>query len=270
MGRKNEMRKPVIQSLWIGKELTLLEQLSIASFLFHGHAFHLYAYDDIAHVPEGTQLKDAGEILPEKNIFAYNGGSYAIFADWFRWALLYKKGHFWVDTDVICLKPFEFDTDIVFGLESDNLVASGVLGFPPGHELCALLENCCKNPNRFLPYDSWKTKKKKLKRKILGKGRSDIGWGEAGGPKGFTEALKYFNLMDFAKPFTYFYPVHWSNWNAVFDETLSEDLDLFSDTHSIHLWNEMIRRRKGFDKNAAFPQKSLFEQLKRRYLQPSG
>lgn len=264
------MRKPVIQSLWIGKELTLLEQLSIASFLFHGHAFHLYAYDDIAHVPEGTQLKDAGEILPEKNIFAYNGGSYAIFADWFRWALLYKKGHFWVDTDVICLKPFEFDTDIVFGLESDNLVASGVLGFPPGHELCALLENCCKNPNRFLPYDSWKTKKKKLKRKILGKGRSDIGWGEAGGPKGFTEALKYFNLMDFAKPFTYFYPVHWSNWNAVFDETLAEDLDLFSDTHSIHLWNEMFRRRKDFDKNATFPQKSLFEQLKRRYLQPSG
>lgn len=260
------MSKLVIQSLWVGNKLSILEQLSIASFVRNGHEYHLYTYNDLLDVPEGAQLKDANEIIPEKNVFTCFNGSYAIFSDWFRWELLYKKGNFWVDTDVICLKPFQFDSNIIFGLESEHLAGTGVLGFPPNHELCRLLADVCNNPNMFLPYDSWKTKKKKLKRIILGKGRSYIDWGEAGGPTGFTEALKYFKLLALAKPFTYFYPIHSSNWRAVFDETLADDIKLFSNTYAIHLWNEMIRRSKGFDKNATFPKRSLIEQLKRKYL----
>jgi hypothetical protein len=95
------MSKPVIQSLWVGDKLSLLEQLSIASFVRNGHEFHLYTYNNISDVPDGTQLKDANEIILEKNVFTYCNGSYAGFADWFRWALLYKKGNYWVDTDVI-------------------------------------------------------------------------------------------------------------------------------------------------------------------------
>jgi hypothetical protein len=128
------------------------------------------------------------------------------------------------------------------------------------------LENSCNNPNLFLPYDSWITKSKKLKRRIFNRSRSNIDWGEAGGPEGFTKALKYFNLLALAKPSTHFYPIHYSNWSAVFDEKLADDIGLFSNTYSIHLWNEMSRRCKGFDKNASFPKKSLFEQLKSKYL----
>jgi hypothetical protein len=100
----------------------------------------------------------------------------------------------------------------------------------------------------------------------LNRGRKHAGWGSAGGPDGFTKALKHFDLLGLAKPFTFFYPIHSSNWQTVFDETLAEDAHLFSQTHAIHLWNEMCRQAKGFDKNASFPQKSLYEQLKRKYL----
>lgn len=260
------MSKSIIQSLWVGDKLSILEQLSIASFISNGHEFHLYSYSNIPNLPDGAILKDANEIILEKFVFTYCNGSYAGFADWFRWALLNKKGNFWVDTDVVCLKPFEFDTDIIFGLQDDRLVASGVLGFPANFELCRFLENCCYKPNAFLPYDSLKTMKRKLIRWLFNRDRSNIRWGEAGGPAGFTEALKYFNLLSLAKPYTFFYPIHHKNWGLLFSETLADHIDLCSNSYSIHFWNEMTRRCTGFDKNASFPKKSLFEQLKSKYL----
>jgi len=260
------MKIPVMQSLWVGSKLSLLERLSIASFIHHGHEYHLYTYNNISDVPDGAQLKDANEIIPEKEVFTYYNGSYAGFADWFRWSLLFKKGNYWVDTDVVCMKYFNFESDIIFGLENALLACPAVIKFPKNHQFCIFLENICNNPNTILPYDSWKIKKKKIKKIIFNKGRHDISWGETGGPDGFTKALQHFGLMDMAKPFTFFYPIHNSNWNAIFDETLANDIQLFSNTYSIHLWNEMSRRCKSFDKNAQFPKESLFEQLKRKYL----
>jgi len=264
--QSTNMNNTIIQSLWIGNNLSKLEQLSIASFLYHGYEFHLYTYNDISGIPDGTQLKDANEIILEKDVFTYHNGSYAIFSDWFRWALLFKKGNFWVDADVICLKPFHFDTNIIFGLENVNRVGTAVLGFPSGHDLCRFLENNCREPNTFLPYDSKEVKENKLKRKLANRKKSDIGWGEAGGPIGFTQALKHFNLLHLAKPPPYFFPIHYANWKCVFDETLVHKTELFSNSFAIHLYNEMMGREKDFDKNTSFPELSLFEQLKKKYL----
>jgi hypothetical protein len=260
------MDRPVIQSLWIGDELSKLEQLCIASFLKNGHDFHLYTYNQVKGVPEGTVIKDAAEIIPADQVFMYSTGTYAIFADWFRWKLLYVKGGFWVDTDVVCLKPFEFGSDIVFGIAEREIAGVGVLAFPAGHELTGFMHDVCDDPNKLLPYDTMNRKLKKLRRRLMRRGRANVGWGEAGGPTGFTAALKYFKLMDFAKPFTYFYPIAHYNWQAAFDETLADDVDLFSNTYAVHLWNDMIRHMPEFDKNASFPPNSLFEQLKARYL----
>ena len=107
----------------------MVEQLSIASFLRHGHEFHLYTYGDVSGIPDGTQVRDANEIVPEKDVFIYRNGNYAIFADWFRWALLFEKGNYWVDTDVVCLKPFVFDANPIFGLENETSACNAVLGF---------------------------------------------------------------------------------------------------------------------------------------------
>lgn len=260
------MDNKIIQSLWIGNELSIVEQLCIKSFLKNGHEFHLYIYGDVKNIPEGTTVKDGGEIISAGEIFMYSTGTYSIFADWFRWELLFQKGGFWVDMDEVCLKPFIFDTDLIFARQTMGSIAVGVLGFPPGHELCAFVRDICKNPNKILPYDSIHTKFIKIRKKLLRRGRQHVGWGDAGGPKGFTRALEYFDLIDLAKPYTYFYPIPHYNWDTAFDETFANDVDMFSNTYAVHLWNDMMRHKKGFDKNATFPQNSLFEQLKAKYL----
>ncbi|MCI0557088.1 MAG: hypothetical protein MN733_01225, partial [Nitrososphaera sp.] len=97
----------IIQGLWIGPELSVMEQLSIASFLLNGHEYHLYLYDELENIPFGTLIKDASEILPSSSIFQYKRRpTYAGFANFFRYKLLLERGGWWADTDTICLKPF--------------------------------------------------------------------------------------------------------------------------------------------------------------------
>lgn len=62
------MKTPIIQSLWVGDKLSVIEQLCIASFLKNGHEFHLYTYQDVGAVPNGAILQDANQIIPEENI----------------------------------------------------------------------------------------------------------------------------------------------------------------------------------------------------------
>jgi hypothetical protein len=102
----------IIQSLWIGPELSKLEQLCLKSFIDNGHEFHLYTYAEIKNVPEGVIIKDGNEILDESEIFRYKNGSVSAFSNLFRLTMLYKKGGYWVDTDVICVRPFKFDEEI--------------------------------------------------------------------------------------------------------------------------------------------------------------
>jgi mannosyltransferase OCH1-like enzyme len=86
-----------------------MEQLCIASFLHHGHSFHLYVYQDTAGIPAGTVVLDGNTILPADRIFTYREHkTYAGFANFFRYKLLLEKGGWFVDADTICVKPFNF------------------------------------------------------------------------------------------------------------------------------------------------------------------
>src|SRR3954451_20135313 len=129
----------VIQGLWIGAELSIMEQLSIASFLENGHEYHLYVYDAVKNVPARAVLKDANEILPASRIFQYkHQASYAGFANFFRYKLLLERGGWWVDTDVICLTPFDFAEEHVFATEmcrGEEVVTSGIIKAPVGSPL---------------------------------------------------------------------------------------------------------------------------------------
>jgi hypothetical protein len=275
----------IIQSLWIGTELTTLEKLSLASFLANGHEYHLYAYNNIENIPDGVVIEDANSIIPQSEVFAYKNAIYALFgrwlrwhysmkdvtystfSNWFRWELLFRKGGYWVDMDVICLKPFTFMEEILFCMESNNRANPAILRFPKGHEISLFMTNISKSPNTILPFDSFSEKIWKCVRKwLLGNKRNYISWGESGGPVGFTRALKYFGLFDKGKPFTFFYPVHPCNWKCFFDDTFKDNLDFFSGSYAVHFWNDMIRREKDFDKDCSFNKDSVFEKLKAKYL----
>src|SRR4051794_25599030 len=108
----------VIQGLWIGPALSVMEQMSISSFLANGHEYHLYVYDAVANVPLGTTIKDANELLPASSIFQYKQTpSYAGFANVFRYKLLFERGGWWADVDTISLRPFDFPQPHVFPSE---------------------------------------------------------------------------------------------------------------------------------------------------------
>ena len=81
--------KQIIQGLWIGSELSMMEQLSIASFLKNGHDYHLYVYGDVKGIPQGTVIQDGNEILPASLIFQYKEHkTYSAFSDFFLYNLL--------------------------------------------------------------------------------------------------------------------------------------------------------------------------------------
>ena len=65
------MMNQIIQGLWVGPELSVMEQLSVSSFLRHGHQYHLYVYGDVKNIPAGAVVKDGNEILPSSRIFQY-------------------------------------------------------------------------------------------------------------------------------------------------------------------------------------------------------
>ncbi len=258
---------PVVKTLWVGGKLSPMEHLALASFVACGHRMELFTYEDVQNVPSGVVIRDGNDILNESLIFRYTkGNSVACFTDWFRYEMLYKEGGIWVDTDVICIKPIDFSFELFFGKEDWNVYNGAILGAIPEQKIIRFLGDQAASPNDFLPYDTFRDKRRKLKRKYLqGNKQGNIKWGETG-PDGLTKAVKYMGLENHALPHTYFYPIHSKCWYSIFDETFSSFETHFPDTYAIHLWNEMMKRKPGFDKNGSFPENSLIEQLKRRYL----
>jgi hypothetical protein len=134
----------IINGLWIGNQLSILENLTIRSFLNKGHQFNLWVYDkSVAPLPSGVSIRDANEIIPFEEVFTYRfknqfghgQGSYAGFSDIFRYKLLYQYGGWWVDMDVTCLKPFDFEAPYVFRTHHDLRIVGNIMKCPPGSEL---------------------------------------------------------------------------------------------------------------------------------------
>jgi hypothetical protein len=255
---------------WHGAPLSRVERLSLASFVHHGHPVHLYAYEPLADVPDGVTLRDASEILSRDLIFRHRRtGSIAPFADWFRYRLLFERGGIWADTDVVCLKPFDYTQPRVFGWQDEELINNAVIGLPAGDPLASWMAASCEYPNRWLPYDGFGMRMRKLQRRFLrGNRRGDIRWGESG-PIGLTLALQHFGYAAGALPAWHFYPVPHENFRALFESPGSGSEVRLGESYAVHLWNNLIERDAG-SKSASFPPESPFERLWARYMAGHG
>ena len=241
----------VLRSLWIGSELSTLERICARSWIHHGHRFELFVYDDVGNVPDGVVLRDANTIIPEKEVALWRN-SYAIFADLFRWTLLYEQGGYWVDMDMLCLKPFDFEDEILFGCEHSKAASIGVLKLPAKHLIAREMLALARDPNRIIGNERFKLKLKKyLRSHLLFGSTMGLRWGEAGGPRAFTLSLKKHGYFQLGKPFTFFYPVDPLNWRCLFDETLGGEGSFYATTYAVHLWNELLRR-ESFCKEGPF------------------
>jgi len=232
-----------VQSLWIGSELSKMEEMCIQSYLTHGHEFHLYVYDMIKNVPDGTIIKDANYIIPQNEIFKDEFGGYVNLSNRFRYTMLLKNGGWWVDMDTVCLKPFDFDDDFVFSSETSDpyirtLVNTTFIKSLPGAKF---LIDCLD----FL--------------KI--RGIENIHWGELG--VNLISRMIFRNgLGEFVKQPEIFCPLSGYRLDLLINDS---DYHLPDNSYALHWWNELWKR-KGLNKNSEYSSNSIYEVLKRKYL----
>ena len=265
----------VVQGLWVGGRLSALERLCILSFCAHGHEFHLYHYDELQNVPriDGLRLINGEKVLPRAAIFHSRLGGLTNFADHFRWELLRQRGGWWVDMDMVCVRPFDFAAPVVFAKSyvAEWIILNGVLKFPPGHALPAALSDAYADIDCFQPWDKWSDKFRKARRRLRfwRDSRLDIKTGDAGGMRGFRHAANYFGVMECAIPNAAVHLpalshspgrelVESAGWN--FDKVISAP-----ELHCVNMNNAGFEK-DGINKDGDYPSDSLYEVLKQRYL----
>lgn len=265
------MNNNIIQGLWIKGELSLMEQLSIKSFLKNNHEYHLYIYDDVKNIPEGTIIKDGNKILPDHRIFTYQfgwgKGGYSGFANIFRYYLLNTQGGWWADTDVICLKSFDFKSEYVISSSYEGkwgeVANNCVLKLPQNSEFTKYLiqESERKDPNQ-------------------------IKFGETG-PHLIQKAVLKFNYQHYIVSHQTFCPITWRAvrkivypYEPITVQKLTTKIkDLIrplikpqtssgritKNSYAVHFWNEVWRQDK-LCKNGVYDKNCLYERLKNQYM----
>lgn len=238
----------IIQTLWIGDTLSTMELISLNSFVKNNMEIHLYCYENIKNVPEGVIVKNGSDILPKEDIFSYQvgpgKGSFSAFSNYFRYKLLYEKGGWWVDTDMVCLQPWDFEDNYVFCSEEEygtglTIVNTGAIKCPSNSAIMGYCYNECLKQNK-----------------------DTLEWGTVG-PKLLAQAVNKFNYKKYVKP------THTFSFIAPFRSNLfieeNKKLKPSKSIYGLHLWNEAWRRL-GIDKHGTYPSTSIYEQLKAEYV----
>ena len=238
---------PEIATLWIGGQLSWLEQLCLKSFADAGHHTTLYSYAPIQNAPAGVHLADAEEIFPSEPMLRHaRTGSPAIHADMWRLHLLKKTDKIWIDADMYCYRPFNFDREFVFGWEKPHLVCNAVLGLPSSSKTLDALLEFFKDEYAIAPWLRPWQKKELQAEKDTGKPvhMTAQSWGFTG-PASVTHFLKETGEIQYAEPESAFYPISFKSRNKMI---ISRHLDfveerLTSETRGIHFWARRMKPR---------------------------
>lgn len=244
-----------VSFFWSSRPLGEFGHIALRSALSHGHPTYLYTYDDRSQlrqvVPDGVHLVDAREVLPprlyeeclaKREIHA--------FSDIFRYALLYEQGGWWLDTDIVLLKPLDFISDHVFstqwfGLEGGHACVNDVMRAPSGSKhMRHLYEKALAGWNSGH--------------------RLEFG---ALGPSLLTEYLlsaEGTDLIPCVLSPTYFNSIDWTEVDLFTSEN-GEAFTLLADPRvtGVHLWTKSWRDR-GLTPDAALPS-SVFRHLTRLF-----
>lgn len=238
-----------VNMFWGYGSLSKLEILSIISFLKMGYEVNLWTYDCIKNVPFGTVIRNANEIVSEKNIFRYKNGSLAGFANLFRYMLLKKFGGLWADTDVICFyKSYNFKISNIKSFLPAVRHPSG--GFYLNNNLCY---NSSPESGDIFDlalgiaerYDS-----------------SKLEWGDCG-PNLLTSLVNLYPKLApsiMSPNFSNF--IDWWNSPGYFLSESNNSSEILNSLCFLHCFNEMWIR-SGIDKNDPFPNGSLMYEIEK-------
>lgn len=236
---------PEIASLWIGSRLSWLEQLCLKSFADHGHHVTLYSYAPIENLPDGVHPGNAEDIYPSDPMLRHaRTGSPAIHADMWRLHLLKKTDKIWVDADMYCYRPFDFQTPFVFGWEKPDLVCNAVLGLPRNSETLAGLLDFFTDEYAIAPWlKDWQQRELQAERDAGNPVHMTAqSWGFTG-PASVTYFLEQSGEIKFAADQSAFYPVSFKERNHLILSRFDISDRLTPQTYGIHFWARRMKPR---------------------------
>ncbi len=257
-----------IAALWIGGNLSFLEQLCLKSFLDAGHHLKLFSYEAIGNAPEGVEMANANEILSQDKFLRHaRTASPALHSDLFRYHLLKKCGRtIWADTDAYCVKRFASPTGHFFAWESDKGINGGVLGLP--QDSAALDELLAFTADEYaIPV--WYTNKYRdelIAARDAGRPVhvGDQPWG-VWGPHALTHFVRKTGEIRYALPRAALYPFAYEERALMLRPGLDPAAYVTDETFSIHFYGRRMRARI-VDKFDGVPRpRSLIGQLLKKH-----
>ena len=235
---------PLLNCLWIGARLTVLERACIRSARRVGHEVRLWCYDEPEGVPEGVALADAADILPRESIIRHKSGSVALFANWFRYELQRRGMGIWVDADHYFVRSIIPSGPYLLALEAPDMINNGILRLPADSPLISEL---------IAPFDRhqvpwWLPLRHRIgahvrKLRTGAPGLAEMPWGSLG-PKALTAIARRHRLFHLAAAPAIYSPVPWQQARWLTDPRRSLDEWLREETVTVHLWNEIIKGQK--------------------------
>jgi len=263
-----------VGALWIGGTLSYLEQLCLKSFLDVGQHVKLYTYEGVTNAPDGVELADANEVLPQQGFLRHERtGSPALHSDLFRYHMLAKADRtIWADTDAYCVKPFTTPNGHFHAWESEHGLNGGVLGLPKDSETLAALLDFTTDEFAIPLWYSEKYRADCEVAKAAGKPihASEMPWG-VWGPHAITHFLKATSEVRFAMPQAALYPVPYGNRNLMLRPGWDEKEYVTDETFSIHFYGRRMRARILATETTGAPriQSLLGKLLKKHKIDPS-
>ena len=221
----------VFSTFWSGNT-NLRQNVCLNSFIKNNHRFELYKYDTLYNLPKGVIIKDASEIIPREEYEEYKSKfpkNWGVFSDKFRYLLLLKKGGWWVDADIVCLRSLIDirDDQSFMCFEDKEYINNACLKFKKGDEIMKYCVEYIEKWEKDNNYDYGK-----------------VWWGQFG-PALLTEAIKKFNRIDEVYNSKFAYPCPYVDTLDLLNPSKCERLKMLSkDSYFCHLWNEILSREK--------------------------
>lgn len=254
-----------VGTLWIGGPLSWMEQLCLKSFVDKGQQITLFSYEDIPNVPDGVIRRDGREIIETNDFIKYEQkNSFALFADWFRLHMLHKcSGMIWIDTDVYCHRPMDYESDFVFGYElpGEHRINNAVLGLPADSEILRQMLDFTEDRYSIAPFLPKAQIRAMQKAARQGKPVhiTKQAWG-VWGPLMVTHYVHALKLEEHVQPLNAFYPITFRERNLFMRQAKLVEGLITNETTALHLWASNKRQLGNFH-NGLPPKGSYLERL---------
>lgn len=246
---------------WAYGPFSQLERLCASSFLQQSYDLSIWTYGGLTNAPEGSILRDAREVIPEDRVFTYKNGSFAAYANLFRYTLLNRYGGLYVDTDVVALKAPS-------AVPQESFLVGERRPFR-GAKLLRQLREVLGRPHKTRINNCVIHKRAPQAGDIIDMAQAFasryptdlLEWGVTG-PQLITTLHEQYPQLSFrVEPPSFANPVNWWECPA---PLLTPGGRLPEDAVFLHCYNEMWRRA-GIDKNAPFPVGSIMDTLAQRF-----